>query len=76
MVPRGRRHEPVQDVEDVLAVLAGGVDVAADAEPVLGGVFAGESAGDLLPGILGPDAASADVVRRPDPVVSAGRASP
>jgi hypothetical protein len=37
-----------------VAVLAGGVDVAADVEPVLGGVFAGEPAGDLLLGFGGP----------------------
>ena len=46
--PGVAEHEPVQDGQDVLAVLAGGVDVAADVEPVLGGVFAGEPAGDLL----------------------------
>jgi hypothetical protein len=40
-------------VEDVLAALAGGVDVAADIEPVLGDVFAGEPTGDLLLGLLG-----------------------
>ena len=60
--PGVAEHEPVQDGQDVLAVLAGGVDVAADVEPVLGGVFAGEPAGDLLLGLLGADSAFADVV--------------
>jgi len=41
-------HELVQDVVGAEAVLAGGVDVAADVEPVLGDVVAGEAAGDLL----------------------------
>ena len=40
-VARACRHELVQDVHGVLAVLAGGVDVAADVGPVLGGVVAG-----------------------------------
>jgi len=44
-------------------VLAGGVDVAADVEAVLGGVVAGEAAGDFLLGFEGADAALADVVR-------------
>ena len=43
-------HELVQDVHGVLAVLAGGVDVAADVGPVLGGVVACQTAGDLLLG--------------------------
>ena len=55
-----------QDGHDVLAVLAGGVDVAADVEPVLGGVVAGQAAGYLLLGFQRADAALADVVRRPD----------
>ncbi len=38
----------MQDIHGVLAVLAGGVDVAADVEAVLGDVVAGETAGDLL----------------------------
>ena len=38
-------------------MLAGGVDVAADVEPVLGDVVAGEAAGDLLLGLQGADAA-------------------
>jgi hypothetical protein len=50
-------------------VLAGGVDVAADVEAVLGGVVAGEAAGDFLLGFQGADAALADVVRWPDPGV-------
>jgi len=53
----------VQDVHGVLAVLAGGVDVAADVEAVLGDVVAGQAAGDFLLGLQGPDAAFADVVR-------------
>jgi hypothetical protein len=53
----------VQDVHGVLAVLAGGVDVAADVEPVLGDVVAGEAAGDFLLGFQGADAALADVIR-------------
>src|SRR6266581_1220703 len=56
-------EQAAQDGEDVLAVLAGGVDVAADVQPVLGGVFAGQAAGYLLLGLAGPDAALADVVR-------------
>jgi hypothetical protein len=47
----------VQDVVGAEAVLAGGVDVAADVEPVLGDVVAGEAAGDLLLGLQGADAA-------------------
>jgi hypothetical protein len=44
-------------------VLAGGVDVAADVEPVLGDVVAGQAAGDFLLGFQRADAALADVVR-------------
>jgi len=50
----------VQDVHGVLAVLAGGVDVTADVEPVLGDVVAGQAAGYLLLGFQGADAALAD----------------
>jgi len=50
-------HELVQDFVGAEAVLAGGVDVAADVEPVLGDVVAGEAAGDLLLGFQGADAA-------------------
>ena len=46
--PWPAEHEVVQDVHGVLAVLTGGVDVAADVKPVLGGVVAGQAAGDLL----------------------------
>jgi hypothetical protein len=46
-------------------VLACGVDVAADAGAVLGGVFAGEPAGDFLLGFRGPYSALRDVVRGP-----------
>ena len=46
-----------------MAVLAGGVDVAADVEAVLGGVFAGEAAGDFLLCLGGADAALADVIQ-------------
>jgi hypothetical protein len=63
---RRAEHEVVQDVHGVLAVLAGGVDVAADVEPVLGDVVAGEAAGDFLLGFQGADAALADVIRGPD----------
>jgi hypothetical protein len=38
----------VQDVHGILAVLARGVDVAADIKAVLGDVVAGQAAGDLL----------------------------
>ena len=61
--PGPAEHEVVQDVHGVLAVLAGGVDVAADVEAVLGDVVAGQAAGDLLLGFQGADAALADVVR-------------
>jgi hypothetical protein len=53
----------VQDVHGVRAVLAGGVDVAADVEAVLGDAVAGQAAGDLLLGLERADAALADVVR-------------
>src|SRR6266478_6624953 len=48
------------DVHGVAAVLACGVDVAADVEAVLGDVVAGQAAGDLLLGFQGADAAFAD----------------
>jgi hypothetical protein len=53
----------VQDVHGVLAVLTGGVNVAADIEAVLGDVVAGQAAGDLLLGLQRANAAFADVVR-------------
>src|SRR6266567_1828860 len=53
--PGPAEHEVVQDVYGVAAVLAGGVDVAADVEPVLGDVVAGQAAGDFLLGFQGPD---------------------
>ena len=53
----------MQDVHGVLAVLAGGVDVTADIEAVLGDVVAGQAAGDLLLGFQRPDAALTDVVQ-------------
>jgi hypothetical protein len=53
----------VQDVHRVLAVLAGGVDVASDVEAVLGYVVAGQAAGDLLLGLERADAALREVVR-------------
>jgi len=56
-------EEAAQDGEYVLAVFAGGVDVAAGIQPVLGGVFAGEAPGYLLLGLVRPDAALADVVQ-------------
>jgi hypothetical protein len=49
----------VQDVHGVLAVLAGGVDVASDVEPVLGDVVAGQAPRDLLLGFQRADAALA-----------------
>ena len=56
----------MQDVHGVLAVLAGGVDVAADIEAILGDVVAGQAAGDLLLCFQRPDSSFADVVRGPD----------
>jgi hypothetical protein len=47
----------------VLAVLAGGIDVTADIEPVLGDVVAGQAAGDLLLGFQRADSALADIGR-------------
>jgi hypothetical protein len=38
-----------------MAVFAGGVDVAADVQPVLRGVFTGKAAGDFLLGLEGTD---------------------
>src|SRR3974390_3306242 len=58
-------EQAAQHVEGTVSVLAGGVDVAADVQPVPGGVFAGEPAGDLLLGLGGPYSALADIVRRP-----------
>ena len=55
--PRVSGHELVQDFVGAEAVLAGGVDVAADVEPALGDVVAGEAAGDFLLGFQGADAA-------------------
>jgi hypothetical protein len=62
-LPGRAQHEVLQDGEGVAAVLAGGVDVAADVEAVLGDVVAGEAAGYLLLGFQLADAALADVVR-------------
>ena len=56
----------MQDVHGVLAVLACGVDVAADIEAVLGDIVAGQAAGYLLLGFQGPDSALRDIVRGPD----------
>jgi len=56
----------VQDVKGVEAVLARGVDVAADVEPVLGDVVAGQAAGYLLLGLRRADAPIAEVVGGPD----------
>src|SRR5450756_2543353 len=64
--PGRAEHEGAQDVHGVLAVLAGGVDVASDVEAVLGDVVAGEAAGDFLLGFQRADAALRDIVRRPD----------
>ena len=63
--PGPAEHEVVQDVQSILAVLAGGVDVTADVEPVLGNVVAGQAAGYLLLGFQGAHAALADVIRGP-----------
>ena len=51
---------------DVDALFAGGVDVAAGVEAVLGGVFAGRSSGNLLVRLCGTKIVFADVVRGPD----------
>ena len=56
-LPGAAEHELAQDFHGGESVLAGGVDVAADVEAVLGGVVAGETAGDLLLGFQGADAA-------------------
>ena len=61
--PGVAEHELVQDLVGAEAVLAGGVDVAADVEAVLGDVVAGQAAGDLLLGFQRADAALADVVQ-------------
>jgi hypothetical protein len=61
----------VERGDDIGAVLAGGVDVAADVEPVLGDVYAGQPAGNLLLCLGGPEVALADVVGGPDPGVGA-----
>ena len=50
--PGAAGEQGVQDVEDVASVLAGGVDVAADVQAVLGGVIAGQPPGDLLLGLI------------------------
>ena len=55
--PRITEHELLEDFVGAEAVLAGGVEVAADIEPVLGDVVAGQAAGDLLLGLQGADAA-------------------
>ena len=44
-VPGASGEYAAQDGHDVLAVLPGGVDVAADVQAVLGGVLAGQAAG-------------------------------
>ena len=59
----------MQDFHGVLAVLAGGVDVASDVEAVLGDDVAGQTAGGLLLGFQWADAALREVVRGPDPGV-------
>ena len=46
-------------------MFAGGVDVAADVEAVLGGVVAGQPPGDFLLGFRGTQSGLADVVRGP-----------
>jgi hypothetical protein len=56
----------VQDFPGAEAVFPRGVDVAADAEAVLGDVVDGQAAGDFLLGLERADAALADVISRPD----------
>src|SRR5512144_3050220 len=66
----GVSGEGVADAgQNVDAVFAHGVDVAADVEAVLGDDLAGESPGDLLLGFGRAQAAFADVVGGPDPGV-------
>src|SRR5207342_2516056 len=66
----GVSGEGVADAgQDVDAVFAHGVDVAADVEAVLGDDLAGEPPGDLLLGFGRAQAAFADVVGGPDPGV-------
>src|SRR5260370_11987854 len=62
-LPGPAGEQAAQHLERPVSVLAGGVDVAADVEPVLGGVFAGEPPGYFLLGFRGPYSALADVVR-------------
>ena len=65
-------EQGVQDGQDVAPVLAGGVDVAADVEAVLGGVVAGQPAGDLLLGLIrrSPDSLMLFVGHTPVSVVN------
>src|SRR5690348_5249934 len=56
---------------DACAVLADGVDVAADVQAVLGDVVAGQPPGDLLLGLGRAQVPLADVVGGPDPGVEA-----
>ena len=74
-LPGGAEHEVAQDGESAPAVLAGGVDVAADVEAVLGNVVAGQAAGDLLLGFQRADAALRDCswARRSCPRRTGGR---
>ena len=51
--PGAAEHELLEDVERAEAVLAGGVDVAADVEAVLGDVVAVQAPADLLLGFRG-----------------------
>ena len=55
-------HELVQDFVGTEAALAGGADIAADVEPVLSDVAAGQVPEYLLPVLQQVDAALADVV--------------
>ena len=67
----GVSGEGVADAgQDVDAVFAHGVDVAADVEAVLGDDLAGEPSGDLQLGLGRAEAAFADVVGGPDPGVA------
>jgi hypothetical protein len=61
-------HGAAQDGHGMVAVLAGGVNGAADVQPGLGDRFAAGPAGDLLLSLDQPHAALGDVVGGPDSV--------
>ncbi len=68
-VPRVAGEGGVEGGKGVAAVFADGVEIASDVEAVLGGVLAGESAGDLLLGFGGSQVALTEIVGGPDPGV-------